>query len=364
MTPDTPTLSLIVQKVIPTSESNSAEVLGTAVRQLTSSLLASGLWDWPILLTTNGRKAPNRTLESLEQLVTETVQRSPDGVALNGPSDCATEVDISSRDVDFALSCTSALSASRSSDLLGRFTELALELWRAVCPRAAVGPVFSIRPIGINYARPLPPRHSVFWNLGDAAYFISEAFHQINPAADPDSAAKLIAAPLPPGVIRHTIDGLTTIRCRGPAEDAIAFARQRFELEVWVSSVLNLPLHPEFNGKGDQRLGVLRKESASPFTFVDQMRGIAFKAVAESEARDLDNETRQELADVLKTRTLADGRKVRQTMVVFPTREAAVHNAEAISDLGASGAVYVADDNRLWNPTPPGTWIRTDWGKA
>jgi hypothetical protein len=67
---------------------------------------------------------------------------------------------------------------------------------------------------------------------------------------------------------------------------------------------------------------------------------------------------------VLKTRTLADGRKVRQTMVVFPTREAAVHNAEAISDLGASGAVYVGDDNRLWNPTPAGAWIRTDWGKA
>jgi len=219
-------------------------------------------------------------------------------------------------------------------------------------------------PIGLDYPRPRPPRHSTLWSLGDAAYFISDEFHKNHPLGDPDAVARLIEANSPTSILREHLPGLTVIRCKGPAEDKTTFARQRYDLEVWLSSVLQLQLHPEFRDNGDQHLSVFRKESVLPFTFFDQVRGIAFKAVPNSEPCELDNETRQYLKDILRIRTLQDGRLVRQTIVVFPTREAAVHNIDVVSKLGASGVAYIGDDYCLWNPQPVGNWILTDWSKG
>ncbi len=226
-----------------------------------------------------------------------------------------------------------------------------------------MGPVFSVRPINFDHPRPLPPRHSNIWLLGDAAYFISHSFHDGSPIGDPKGLEQLRSAKLPKDILRDFTEGLTVIRCRGPAEDAHAFSKQLVELEAWMSHVLQLPVHPDFRENGDQRIGILRKEVAPPFTFYDPALGIAYKTATETEARSLDPDTRRELTEALKVRTLVKGRKVRQVIVVFPTREAAIYNQNIVTGLGASGVAYVSDDGCLWNPKPAGNWIPVDKNK-
>jgi hypothetical protein len=250
------------------------------------------------------------------------------------------------------------LDSSAGADRLGRLTSVGLGLWERIEKLGTFGPVFSIRPSADDYPRPLPPRHSTLWMLGDAAYFVSHRYHEISPIGDPGGAARLRSSRLPEGVLRDLVGDLTLIRCRGPAEDALALAKQRYALEHWMSSLLGLPRHPDFLENGDERIRVLGKESVTPFTFYDQMQALAFKAVPETDASNLDDGTRRELAGILRTRTLADGRKIRRTMVIFPTREAAVHNFDVVSELGAAAAVYVGEDGHLWNPRAAGNWIR------
>jgi len=130
-----------------------------------------------------------------------------------------------------------------------------------------------------------------------------------------------------------------------------------------MSAALDLPLHPEFLANGDRRMTVVPRESeATPFTLYDAMRRIAFKAVAEASSGELDEATKGELKRILKLSELADGRSIAQTMVILPSRAAALANAALIKELGGAGAVFVGDDRRLWNPDPPGSWIKVDWG--
>jgi hypothetical protein len=260
------------------------------------------------------------------------------------------------------LLCALPLPTGSSSDSLASLVELAHLLWSELANKAQVGPVFSIRPLGLSYPRPRPPRHSTLWPLGDAAYFISDEFHRAHPLGDEAGVSRLKAQPLAQGIVRESSNGLTVVRVKGPAEQAAPFALQRHQLEVWMSVALELPLHPEFRTNGDRRMSVLLREGAAePFSFYDAMRRIAFKAVVEAPAGELDDRTTAELANILKLDTLQDGRPVGQTIVIFPSREAALQNAALVKELGGSGSVYVGDDRRLWEPRPPGQWIEVNW---
>jgi hypothetical protein len=131
-----------------------------------------------------------------------------------------------------------------------------------------------------------------------------------------------------------------------------------------MSAALELPLHPDFRENGDHRLTVLSKIPAPPFTFYDQMTRTGFKAVSEGPSGHIDKSTRQELENTLKVKALDNEQTVDRTIVIFASREAALKNAAAVTALGASGAVYVGDDTRLWNPLPEKNLIDVDWSKA
>jgi hypothetical protein len=270
-------------------------------------------------------------------------------------------VEVTLRDEAISMYVTATLGTSADENLLDCLTQLGFEIWHAIRAEAVVGPEFVIRPLTIDHARPLPPRFSRKWSLADAALFVCPEFHAQDPRGDPDGAERLRAAPVPASLVRETRDDLTVIRCRGPAEDLRAFGQQLYELERWISTILGLQLNAEYNENGDHRLGLPKRENAEPFTIFDPMRGFAFKALPDTEARDLAPTSRRELERVLQIKQLEDGRNVRGVYAIFPTRAAAVHNVDAVRRLGAVSTVYVGKDSELWDPRPPGNWIRTDW---
>jgi hypothetical protein len=349
-----PRLTLLLRHI----QTRDGGVLMRGARCVSDELLRAGVWTLPLRLRPMAKERSWTTLASIDDLPPDLAHAAADGLVLTDHVRQHCEVELHARDEHMSMHCAMQLQADAPHDALDLLVDIGNALWPRLDNAGPIGPTFAVRPLAVGSPRPLPPRSSTLWSLGDAAYFIDHAFHETSPIGDPQGAWQLRGATLPDGVRRQTLQGLTVVRCAGPSGDKAAFANQLFELEHWMSSVLNLPLHPAFNEYGDIRVVLLGKVAAEPFTFYDPMVATAYKAVTTVDAEPMSPDVRAELAEALREKVLRNGRKVRSVMVIFPTRDAAVRNHQAVAQLGASGSVYVGADHRLWNPEPPGNWKR------
>ena len=353
-----PQLRLVLQ-AIEAPEAAAGPVRERALRSLIEALVSAELWAWPIQTWAKGKDGTKRPKRSLEHVMEDLDRRIGSGLVLGDSAAGATEVEIYKRGSNTVVICSCALGSSPQADLLGRLVDIAGGVWNAIRDEATIGPGFSIRPVNLDRPRPLPPRIDGFWIPGDAAYFLSHTYHRDGFGGDIEGVAKLRAAKLPDGILRDELPELTVIRCEGPAEDTAAFARQLYALEVWLASVLALPVASNYRETGDEQVPVFSKENAEPFTFYDASTATAYKAIPVLQADDFDEEARRELKKLLAKRATAGGVEVRHVMIVFPTREAALSVLDDVVALGAEGAVYIEEDGSLWNPKPKGNWIRT-----
>ncbi|MFL5006432.1 MAG: hypothetical protein ACJ8D8_14360 [Microvirga sp.] len=346
-------LNLLLQSINP-GAGTLASVLETSIRSVVQELLDRGVWTLPIDIWTKGKPDSKRSASSLDDVAKDVTRRAKSGAVAGHAERRSAQVEIIQRRSSIAFLCAADLTEDRSRDALGHLAGIGERIWRDCSGAANVGPGFSVRPINFDYEKPQPPRIGHVWVPGDAAYFLDHEFHESSPRGDKANLSLLISSELPDGVVRHEIPGLTIIRCRGPAEDRQAFASQLRALEVWVSSLLKLPIDSDYKENGDQRLKVFGKEIVNPFTFYDSMTNVGYKSMAETEARDISGDDRKEVEDLLKIKTLPNDRRVQRVIIIFPTRAAAVHNRRALVDLGASGAVYIDDEGELWNPAAVG----------
>jgi hypothetical protein len=114
---------------------------------------------------------------------------------------------------------------------------------------------------------------------------------------------------------------------------------------------------PDFKANGDRRIHVFGKQAARPFTFFDPLSATAIQAVPQTGMQPLTSDEASELASLLATKALADGRAVREALVLFPDREAAVCNRRALVESGAATTIYMDEVGELWEPSPRGRWL-------
>jgi hypothetical protein len=182
------------------------------------------------------------------------------------------------------------------------------------------------------------------WILGDAALFLSRRYHESSPAGDPKAFALLRTAETPDGIAREENGDLTVIRCTSPPSDERLFAAQRYELEVWLSSVLKLPPHPDYSATGDRRVDVLAQQPLEPFTFYDPVTFTAYKALPVLSALEAAPDAVADLKQAIARRQAGGLVEIRRVVVIFPNREAALANREDVISLGAESVVFVGDE--------------------
>ena len=244
------------------------------------------------------------------------------------------------------------------------FTTMAVELNNACLKHGTIGPTFTLRWYDPDYPRPLPPRFDRAWPPGAVAYYLSAAYY-LNQSADKQATFPLLRdAPLPQGLIRQQYDDLLVIQAAEKFEPRKEFELNLYKLELWIGKTLDLKLARDYQANGDKRSTIWSKEIVKPFSFYDDSTRTGYKVVAENRDDELDAETWKELEEILPLRSLPDGRPVNATRVIFVGREAALLHLPRIYELGGSRVLYLSEDGDLWNPAPPGQWIRTDWDEV
>jgi hypothetical protein len=241
---------------------------------------------------------------------------------------------------------------------LDGMVQLAVDLNNSVQGLGTVGPIFHLSLPEMKYPRPLPPRKSAHWHPNVMIYFLSRTYYESGKAVSPQTLQRLQQEALPAGIIRREIGDLLVIQATDQLADETKLKRQLSLLEEWIGTTLDLASDEDFTADGDQLWRVYKSERVKPFSFYDEPTKTAYKVVAETGDNKLDDETREELAEILKLRQLPDGRPITSTMVIFAFRDGAVANLELIRELGGSGVLYRDSQGEFWNPDPPGEWIR------
>lgn len=247
---------------------------------------------------------------------------------------------------------------------LDKINLLAVEINSIVLQYGNIGPVFALRLLDFDYPRPLPPRLAVWWPPNAIVYYVSAAHFSQRSSDGLAMLALLKDAPLPQGLIRRQHDDLLVIQAAEKLEPREELEQQLYKLEVWIGKTLNLRFDQKYQANGDQRTDIWSKEVVKPFSFYDASTRTGYKVVAEDRDDELDAETWKELEEVLPLRALPDGRPVDATRVVLVERVAALKHLPRIRELGGSGVLYLGQDGALWNPEPPGRWIRTNWDEV
>lgn len=210
----------------------------------------------------------------------------------------------------------------------------------------------TVYPIGLEYPARRPPVSHDFVRLGTLADFFGSAW--LSEKA-PELARVAREAKLPAGASRIVDDDLIVLRWvtdpRSPDDVAEACMRQ----EDWWRAQVDMPLEGGWNAEGDRGEYPAKLEPCPPFTLVDRVRHVGYRAVVVMPDGMLDGASWSEIAQMTALRQLEDGTPIEHVRLIVPVRDSALAIAERARELGVDGVLYKEGDT-LFNVIPPGNW--------
>ncbi len=225
-------------------------------------------------------------------------------------------------------------------------------------PKAALlGPILGVEVFDVPYARVSPPRLDSIWPPGRVVDFISLRFHAEHPQGRPADVEKLLSAPVPKGASREVKGDLVTLRWVEDLVDRARVAAGLSRQELWWTSVLDLPVDPEYNALGDRREIPLSVDKLPPLTFYDPNYEEGYKATVVNPDGSFDEELLEEVAGWIAAGELPDQTPLKQVHLILPKRESAIRIRERARSIGVAKVLYTDEEGYWWDPEPPGEWI-------
>ena len=233
-------------------------------------------------------------------------------------------------------------------------TSTAQAIHGAFLDESRIGPDFAVTPLDFAYPMPRPRRLHPLWGVGNVVDFYSRKDREARGHAD--QLERLATRELPPEAHRSTDGDLIIIQWIRDLGDLRAVALAVGAAEGWLGETLDLPMAPDFNTSGHQRLMPAGLESRPPLTFFDPVQNEGYKAVVPGPDGRLDGAEVEEYATWVRQAALPDGTNLAKLHLIAPSAAAAEALSQDAGEVGAARVFYVDDDGALWDPSPPGWW--------
>lgn len=167
----------------------------------------------------------------------------------------------------------------------------------------------------------------------------------------------IAAAPVPAGVERQEHGSLVCLRWIGDPSDIRALAEACARHAQWLVALVPTQIVLGWNEPGDLQVPLLNAHpKPAPLGLFDSQRGVGYLVVDVADDGAVDEDAWRRGADVLRTRRLGSGAKVKEVSLIAQDRAAALRIAERARAAGFEKVLYRKNDDELWDPFPPGLW--------
>ena len=167
----------------------------------------------------------------------------------------------------------------------------------------------------------------------------------------------MLTASLPDGTARQDDGDLTIIRWANDLDDEAELARRLSTQDQWLTGLLQPPIAPQFDDRGDRRTRVLPPPPDTVLRYYESDTGTGYVELQTGPAGAATTAHLEDAIPWLAAGTLPDGRPLHALYVITPDREAALRTAAHAQSGGVAGVYYVGSDGAWWDPFPPGPWI-------
>jgi len=272
-------------------------------------------------------------------------------------NDCYLRFGIGDDELSFRIGFGDEYLDRRRRTILDQFVEAVRCLHTAMRAEALFGPALKVSVSDLPYPRPRPPRLHKHFGHGDLVDFFCLDFQHQHHLGHPEEIERLLSAPLPEGASRQDDDDLVILRWIDSLEDEAEVARRLSIQDQWLTNILQPPLAPWFDERGDLQVQTLPPPRDSLLTYYAPDSGNGYLEVADDWA----GEARlDEVLGWLADRRLPDGRPLNGLYVIAPDRETAVRLHDRTRRDGPTAIYYPKPDGYWWDPFPPGPWIEED----
>jgi hypothetical protein len=193
--------------------------------------------------------------------------------------------------------------------------------------------------------------------LGSPLFFVSQEFQRSHRQGNPEDIERLLQAPMPASATRELRGDLVIFRWLQDLSDPKRVREAVVAQQQWLVDVLNPPIHDSYNERGDHQYLVTAQSPSEYLTFQDMFTNEGFKAMVVHPDGSVDEDTLDELAEWSKAGTLPDGTPLSTVSVLLPNRESALRIHPLAQARGITRVLYLDDQNRMWDPFPPGIWV-------
>jgi hypothetical protein len=297
-------------------------------------------------------------LESIEQLVEQSTSwRAGHGwlsATRELTRDAFLDIELLSTQLVFTLGYGGPYLDRQRDVLLDRYIDAVRCLHRALHSEALFGPSLSVSVLNVAYARPRPPRHHQHFGHGDLVDVFCLDFHNRRSWGRPEEVQRLLTAPLPEGASRQDDGDLAIVRWADNLEDEAEVARRLSIQDQWLTSLLQPPLAPWFDERGDHQIMSFPGSRDVLLTSYASENGNGYLEVN----TDASGESRlDEALGWLADKRLPDGRPLNGLYVIAPDRETAIRLHDRTQAGRPTAIYYPKPDGYWWDPFPPGPWI-------
>lgn len=203
-------------------------------------------------------------------------------------------------------------------------------------------------PVQRPYPRPRPPRDGTAWPLGKLELYLGRRWHGEDEERK-TVLARIMDAPLVPGVRRVIEDDLVRVSFECDLSDDVAVERARIIGERWLTPLVPTTTEPGWNEEGDEMIVPSMPVNREPFTFFDEDDNIGYWAlIRDPEDGSVDEERWQQLADIARAKKLSDGTNVTAVRLIAPVRKEALALADRAAADGFDMVTYPAGNGAFW----------------
>lgn len=197
----------------------------------------------------------------------------------------------------------------------------------------------TFEPTDDDYPHSSPPRQAPGWHLGTLKQYVGLRFHR----ADAQRSAildRLTSEPLPAGGSRRTEGDVMILSFLDRLEGRDEINRIRAEQERWLLQVVQSEPARGWNERGDRLVGPINAVPHAPLTLWEPNRKVGYKAIVVYPDGSVDEDTWEQMAEIVHNGQLDDGTPIEALRLVVPRREDAVTILDRALAAGFEMVVY------------------------
>ena len=234
------------------------------------------------------------------------------------------------------------------------FTQLVFQTFQDL---TMIGPTIGITVQGIDYPRPKPPQLDHVWESGQVVNFISTKFHNQSEDGRAEQVRILKKTKLPAIVKKTELGDLLIYKWVDNLTDTNEISQALSTHDLWFSKTLKLPINYSYNELGDEHEMSEILEDHKYLTFYNSFTGFGYKGVVLNPDGSMPKDVLKKIQSWTEKQLTPDGSVLKELILIAPDRESALIIAEIFENIGGNKVVYVDDNDRWWNPNPPGIWL-------